>query len=95
MQGNYYWQKLKDGGDGWHSFKATEELTAETAILQSLKKTLLIKEIPYNQKWPTLHLSLGKNERRTWGILGPIHPSKDCEACPFGIHLQTHESNQE
>lgn len=69
-----------------------EELAA---MLQSLKKPCGYQGNPLQPKITNTTSIFRKNERRTWRILGPISPCKDGEACPFGTHLQTQESNQE
>lgn len=80
--------------DGTHP-RPLEELAAEIAVLQSLKKTCGYQGNPLQPKMANTTFIFRKNERRTWGILGHISPCKDCKAYPFGIHLQTHESNHE
>lgn len=70
-----------------------EELAAEIAMLQSLKKPCGYQGNPLLPKMANTLPILRENGMRAWGIF--INPCKDSEACPFGIHLQTLESNQE
>lgn len=72
-----------------------KELAVVTARLLSLKKTVVIREDPLQPKKAHTMPIFRKNHRMTWGIIGHINPYKDHKAYPLGIHLQTHESNQE
>ena len=79
--------------DGIHP-RPLKELAAVIARLLPLRKTVIIREDPLQPRKVNTMPIFKKSDRKTWGIIGHINPYKDHKACPLGIHLQTHESQE-
>lgn len=66
----------------------------QIVMLQSLKKPCGYQGNLLQPKIANTTSIFRKNKKEDFENFR-AYPCKDCEACPFGIHLQTHESYQE